>query len=191
MLGRESFNQRVHLLRRFQISHSAILAYHSRGENEKAYNTFIFQFQSAAKRKRVLTGGPWLFDRALLILTEPQGTGELSKLNFSRAPFWVQIHNIPIVCMTVETGEILGKRIGKVLEVDSGSTGTCLSNCTQVRILMDVSVTKPLKRGIRAKLGGCNEVMQFAIFYERLLDFCFKCGYIYRTSLSRMSYPSY
>lgn len=139
-------------------------------------NTFIFQFQSPAERKRVLTDGPWLFDRALLILTEPQGTGELSKLNFSIAPFWVQIHNIPIVCITVETEEILGKRIGEVLEVDIGSTGTCLGNCIRVRILMDA--TKRLKRGIRAKLGGCNEVTQFVIFYERLPDFCFRCGYI-------------
>ena len=41
-------------------------------------NTLIFQFQSATERKRVLTGGPWIFDKALLILTEPTAMGELS-----------------------------------------------------------------------------------------------------------------
>lgn len=63
-------------------------------------NLFLFHFSSKSDRKRVLTGSPWCFDKTLIVLSESKGIGELSKLDFSFTSFWVQIHNIPIFCMT-------------------------------------------------------------------------------------------
>lgn len=38
-------------------------------------NVFLFKFNTEEDKKRVLTGGPWHFDRALIILSEPMGWG--------------------------------------------------------------------------------------------------------------------
>lgn len=67
-------------------------------------NKFIFQFKSALDRKRILNGGPWNFDRALIALAEFSGVGDISKVEFTKASFWVQIHNLPVICMTKEMG---------------------------------------------------------------------------------------
>ncbi|KAL5743937.1 hypothetical protein ACOSQ2_027053 [Xanthoceras sorbifolium] len=62
-------------------------------------NTFIFQFHNQLDRKRVLAGGPWSFDRGLLVLEEPSRAGHLTDMKFNKAEFWIQVYNIPIVCM--------------------------------------------------------------------------------------------
>ena len=62
-------------------------------------NIFMFRFVEEADKKRVLKGGPWHFDRALIVLTEPWGIGEVAKQSFTHTSFWVQIHRMPIKCM--------------------------------------------------------------------------------------------
>ncbi|KAL5813128.1 hypothetical protein ACOSQ3_028078 [Xanthoceras sorbifolium] len=80
-------------------------------------NTFIFQFRNQLDRKRVLAGGPWSCDRGLLVLEEPSGAGHISQLRFNEAEFWVQVHNIPIVCMNREAGSFISRQIGVLREV--------------------------------------------------------------------------
>ncbi|KAL9426214.1 hypothetical protein AB3S75_033064 [Citrus x aurantiifolia] len=65
-------------------------------------NIFLFKFTSEDEKKRVLMGGVWHFDRALLVLTEPTGIGDIKNQSFTHATFWVQLHNIPIMCMKKE-----------------------------------------------------------------------------------------
>ncbi|KAL5773786.1 hypothetical protein ACOSQ2_013710 [Xanthoceras sorbifolium] len=47
-------------------------------------------------------------------------------MKFNEVEFWVQVHNIPIVCMNRETGLFIGKQIGVLREIDLGTTGDCL-----------------------------------------------------------------
>lgn len=58
-------------------------------------STFLFKFASEEENKRVFIGGPWYFDRALLVLSEPAGIGDIKNQSFTHTTFWVQIHNIP------------------------------------------------------------------------------------------------
>lgn len=60
-------------------------------------NIFLFKFGSDEEKKNVLMG-PWHFDRALLVLTEPSGIGDIKEQSFIHTSCWVQIHNIPIMC---------------------------------------------------------------------------------------------
>ncbi|TXG58077.1 hypothetical protein EZV62_015906 [Acer yangbiense] len=62
-------------------------------------NTFMFYFANPEDRNRIWRRGPWHFDRHLIALEKPEGTGNISQLSFSKAEFWVQIHDIPIMCM--------------------------------------------------------------------------------------------
>lgn len=71
-------------------------------------NVFIFKFGSNEDKRRILAGGPWHFDRALIVLIEPSGIGDVKKQDFSHASFWVQLHKVPIMCMEKDTAAELG-----------------------------------------------------------------------------------
>ncbi|KAL6289593.1 hypothetical protein ACE6H2_007103 [Prunus campanulata] len=67
-------------------------------------NLFLFIFATEVDCKRVLRNGPWNFDKALVLLEEPNCNIAPSRMVFKFAEFWVQIHNVPLLGMTVQTG---------------------------------------------------------------------------------------
>ncbi|TXG46337.1 hypothetical protein EZV62_028161 [Acer yangbiense] len=87
-------------------------------------NIFSFTFRTAKDRWQVLQGGPWTFDKALLVLEEPQGKGDIQKMNFDKVAFWVQIHNVSLICMTADIGRFLGGMVGRLKRLISISLGT-------------------------------------------------------------------
>ncbi|KAL5764722.1 hypothetical protein ACOSQ2_017316 [Xanthoceras sorbifolium] len=119
-------------------------------ENVKE-NVFVFQFQNQVDKRRVLMGGPWSFDKCLIVLEEPLGDGKFLDMGFTNVQFWVQLHNVPLVCMTKEIGWALGNKIGRVTDIDVGATGDCLGRFLRVRVVIDV--TKPLNRYLRVCLS--------------------------------------
>ncbi|KAL5735075.1 hypothetical protein ACOSP7_032936 [Xanthoceras sorbifolium] len=102
-------------------------------------NIFVFQFRNQQDRKRVLLGGPWSFDRGLLVLEVPLGVGNISRMQFTKAEFWIQVHNIPIFCMNREVGSFVGSQLGELCEIDVGATEACLGKYLRVRVRIDVS----------------------------------------------------
>ncbi|KAL5819940.1 hypothetical protein ACOSQ4_023782 [Xanthoceras sorbifolium] len=139
-------------------------------------NIFVFRFQCHWDRKRVLEGGPWSFDKQLLILKEVCGVGRVADTDFSLVPFWIQLYNLPLVCMNKEAGIYLGGLIGEVQEIDSGGSGDCLGKFIRVRVLIDIN--KPLRRGLRVAMGENDELVSVLLCYERLPNFCYFCGLV-------------
>ncbi|KAL5822000.1 hypothetical protein ACOSQ3_023882 [Xanthoceras sorbifolium] len=144
-------------------------------ENVKE-NVFVFQFQNQVDKRRVLMGGPWSFDKCLIVLEEPLGVGKFQDMGFSNVQFWVQIHNVPLVCMTKEIGWALGNKIGRVMDIDVGATGDCLGRFLRVRVGVDV--TKPLNRYLRVCLLEGDPDTVLLLRYERLTEYCFQCGVV-------------
>ena len=107
-------------------------------------NTFLFKFASEGEKKRVLMGGPWHFDRALLVLSELTGIGDIKEQSFTHTSFWVQIHNIPIMCMVREIIQKLGEKIGEVEEIETDATGECIGQFARIRI--SINITQPPKK---------------------------------------------
>ena len=62
-------------------------------------NIFVFKLATEHDKKKVLTEGPWHFDKALIVLVEPMGMGGIKRQPFTHTSFWVQIHRMPIKCM--------------------------------------------------------------------------------------------
>ncbi|KAK3199011.1 hypothetical protein Dsin_022426 [Dipteronia sinensis] len=143
-------------------------------------NTYDFHFQFPDDRRKVLAGGPWSFKDSLIVLEEPTGKGELQSLKFCTAEFWVQISNIPILCMTKEIWRFLGSIIGEVREVDTRPSGDCLGKCFRVRVAIEVD--KPIRRFLRVDVLGDGEETVMPLQYERLPNFCFRCGILGHTS---------
>lgn len=91
-------------------------------------NIFLFKFASEEEKKKVLVGGPWHFDRALIVLIEPTGIGDIKNQSFTHTTFWVQIHNIPIMCMNKEAIQKLREKIGTIKEVETDEVGNVLGS---------------------------------------------------------------
>ncbi|KAK9179229.1 hypothetical protein WN943_028428 [Citrus x changshan-huyou] len=140
-------------------------------------NVFMFKFGTEADKRSILMGGPWHFDRALIVLTEPAGIGDVKKQKFNHVSFWVQIHDVLIMCMSKEMALELGNVIGKVEEIETDATREYFGQFLRLRISVDVM--KPLKKLIELEQEGENEEdIPMRVMYERLPDFCFCCGRI-------------
>ncbi|KAK9195052.1 hypothetical protein WN943_003169 [Citrus x changshan-huyou] len=136
---------------------------------------FMFKFSSAEDKRRVLKGGPWHFDRALIVLQEPSGIGNVTEQSFSHVSFWVQLHNVPLMCMDISTIREISSKIGMVEDVATDATGDCFGEYVRVRISIDI--TKRLKKVIRIQQEDGKEIL-VGVTYEKLPDYCFCCGYI-------------
>ncbi|TXG70059.1 hypothetical protein EZV62_004994 [Acer yangbiense] len=112
---------------------------------------------------------------SLIVLEKPVGSRDVSKLGFNRAEFWVQIHDIPIMCMNRRMARWLAEQICVVVEIPSDSR-ECWGKFIRVKVHIDIS--KLLKRWLRLKLGKEDDIVVIGLKYERLSDFCFACGQI-------------
>lgn len=126
-----------------------------------------------------MVGGHWHFDRVLIALTEPAEIRDIKKQDFNHVSFFVQIHNVLIMCMSKEMAAELRKVIGKVEEVETNATGECFGQFLRLRI--SVNITKTLKKIIELEQEEeAADDVPMRVMYERLLDFCFYCGRIRR-----------
>ncbi|KAH9783095.1 zinc knuckle protein [Citrus sinensis] len=138
-------------------------------------NFFMFKFGSEEDKKRVFAGGPWHFDNALIVFTEPTGVGDIKKQSFSHTSFWIQFHNVPLMCMDKYAVQKLGSLIGKVEDVDTDEVGECVGPIVRTRISVDV--TRPLKK-IMFLQQEDRVKTPIGVQYERLPKFCFCCGLV-------------
>ncbi|XP_075675152.1 uncharacterized protein LOC142644416 [Castanea sativa] len=77
----------------------------------------VFDFKEGLDLERVLELEPWTYDKHMVVFECVREIESVSSLEFSKATFWVQIHNIPERSLTQVIGEAIGNTIGKVIEV--------------------------------------------------------------------------
>lgn len=133
---------------------------------------YLVGFENVVDCNRVLARQPWLLSNNLMIFKKVVGNEKISDLVLNEVPFWVQIHGLEIQLLTRYVGEILGNKVGRVLEVDCSANSIAWGKCLRVRVL--INVTKPLVRGTKVDFNGCTSVVIFR--YEKLCDFCYLCG---------------
>ncbi|TXG51419.1 hypothetical protein EZV62_023943 [Acer yangbiense] len=142
-------------------------------------NTFTFHFRDTEDRRKVISVGPWSFDHALIAMEGPAGKGTLESMRFDHAEFWVQIHQVPLICMTRYIGWFWGEMIGQVIDVDGGTLRDCVGKFMRIRVRIDIS--KPLKRVLRVDIMGDGVGIVMLLRYERLASHCVKCGKVDHT----------
>ncbi|KAK3225745.1 hypothetical protein Dsin_005607 [Dipteronia sinensis] len=138
-------------------------------------NTFMFYFVNPEERDRFWQRGSWHFGKSLIVLEKPEGSGDVSRLGFQGVEFWIQIHDIPIICMNRRIARWLAEQIGRVIEIPADSR-ECWGKFMRVKVQLDI--TKPLKQWLRLKLDKSENIVVVALKYERLPDFCYACGRI-------------
>ncbi|KAL7246656.1 hypothetical protein ACSBR2_001706 [Camellia fascicularis] len=106
--------------------------------------------QAIEDRRWVLREAPWSVMGHLMIL-QPLKRGTLmADLDFSWSPFWVQIHGLPLGKLTKTNGEIIGRRMGQLITVDT----------------------------FGGHAQGPSSAVWMSFKFEKLSNFCFDCGRI-------------
>jgi hypothetical protein len=131
-------------------------------------NLWLFEFEEVDDMKRVKEGRPWSFGRQILVLNDFDGRVTPSKMDFTQSPFWIQIHDMPLLCMIKGVGIRIGDSLGDLEDVDVVGWGRCL------RIRVTLNVMQPLERGRALEVDGKTSWVSFR--YEKLPQFCFNCG---------------
>ncbi|KAK2639029.1 hypothetical protein Ddye_026824 [Dipteronia dyeriana] len=139
-------------------------------------NMFSLQFIDEYDLERVIYGGPWSFDKVLIVMEKPEGKGSIDSLRLNWADFWVQIHQVPLIYMTKEIGRFLRGMIGQVLDVDRGASGDCVGKFLCVRVR--VNILNSLKCCLRVDILGDGSKTIMILRYDRLLSHCLRCGMV-------------
>ncbi|KAL7205888.1 hypothetical protein ACSBR2_018744 [Camellia fascicularis] len=144
-------------------------------------NIFLFQFEDLEDRSRVLQEAPWsVIGNLLVLLPLPLGKA-IDELDFRWSPFWVQVHGLPLAKMTRAYGEVIGSRIGRLVEVEAPSEGLLIHR-SFLRLRVEVDITKPLLQGFilyrRDSSGPVGEGLKVYYKYEKLSEFCYDCSRI-------------
>jgi hypothetical protein len=95
-------------------------------------NCWLFEFSGEADKQRVLEGRPWSFDRHALVLNDFNGMKGLTQMNFKMSPIWVQVHDMPLLCMNRGVGMKIGASMGEVEDVDVAGDGAGWGRCSEI-----------------------------------------------------------
>ena len=138
------------------------------GENKASIT-----FQDDVDLERVITNGPWSYDKFLVVLQRVEDDTPLASMSLNMAAFWVQIHGLPLRCMKRQIGQQIGGTLGEVVPTTLEDEGTSAGNFVRIRILINIS--EPLCRGRLVGLGGGRDTL-ISFKYEKLPNFCYWCG---------------
>lgn len=142
---------------------------------EKAgINVFICKFKNRKDKLRIVEGGPWIYDKALLVFDELKGSCCPTSLEFRYAKFWFHFHKLPYVFFNRKYVEALANSVGEFEKVDTDENGRQWGETLRVRVKIDTS--KPLRRGAQLFVGTTEEAKWIPITIEKLPDFYYGCG---------------
>lgn len=133
---------------------------------------YLVGFENSVDCNKVLARQPWQLSNNLMVFKKAIGNEKIADLSLNEVPFWVQVHGLEIQLLTRYVGELLGNKIGRVIEVDCSANSIAWVRCLRVRVLLNVS--RPLVRGTKIDFNGNVSVVIFR--YEKLSDFCYICG---------------
>ena len=136
-------------------------------------NKNFFTFEDEYDLERVLEHEPWTYDKHLVIFERVEVNVPISALSFQYIPFWVQIHDLPVHCLTPEFRDSIGSSLGTLLQMSESEGEGSTGNFLRVRVKIDI--TKPLSR-VRKVWSAGKVIGWAALRYERLPNFCYWCG---------------
>ncbi|KAK3193080.1 hypothetical protein Dsin_024390 [Dipteronia sinensis] len=126
-------------------------------------NVFAFYFKNNLDRHHIQSGGPWNFDSSIIAFEEPTGIGDIKSIKISKVDFW-------------SGWEVPSKMIREVRNVDLETIRDEVRRFLRVRVAISIDV--PLQRCLQLDLLGHGLVTTLLLRYERLIDYCFKCGLV-------------
>ncbi|XP_072084672.1 uncharacterized protein [Arachis hypogaea] len=109
-------------------------------------NKLFISFKDVRKGIQIRNGGPWSVRGHLLNLQIWNGRESVYEVDHRYMELWVQIHGLPLNYITRKTTEIIGKKLGTVMETENPRLNDTLQR-TFLRVRVTMNITKPLPTG--------------------------------------------
>ncbi|GKV39420.1 hypothetical protein SLEP1_g47185 [Rubroshorea leprosula] len=145
--------------------------------HEQSKNTFIFLLSDEIEKDRIFQESPWFVKGSHIILKEWPDSQRFDEIAFSHSAFWVQVHGLPKGCMTLENIQLIGSLFPRLISWDKSTLGG-LESFLRLRVEIDVHL--PLLSGFQFRMQG-DEICSAVFKYEKLVDFCYRCGMLGHT----------
>lgn len=142
--------------------------------DDRVYSIVV---RDAVLAKHILDSGPWNVDNRLFNVVPWSRSLAIEDVDFSEIYFWIQIHNIPLGMMSAGTAMRIARRVGEVLEVED----PVKIPRPFLRVRVKINGRKPLYPGFHEPKSGPKR-KKIRVKYERLKDFCYRCGRIGHSS---------
>lgn len=113
---------------------------------------FLFQFFHEVDIQRVEKGGPWTFNKHLLLMKRLEPDEQLTTVPLIEMSIWVQLHELPIGFMFEKVCQQIGSFIGKFIESDTKNFDGVWKSYLQVRVMIDIR--RPLEMKMKLKQSG-------------------------------------
>ncbi|XP_059454884.1 uncharacterized protein LOC132185076 [Corylus avellana] len=130
-------------------------------------NLIVFTFENLEDLTRVLENSPWNIKGSPLFLKKWSHEDAIEDLDFLKAAYWVQIHNLPLDLVTVENANDNLKPSRK--------------SFLRIRVLLNL--LNPLVPGFTHHRPP-KAPLWVQYKYERLSDYCYTCGRLGHLSFS-------
>lgn len=142
---------------------------------------YLFQFYHKDDMQWMMSNGPWSFDGAILVTNTIPAGGDPTNVPLNEVDFWVQIYDLPTNFMTEAVGRQLGNFFGTFVMYDNNNNTSIWREYMRLKIRVDVRL--PLKRRKKIRRRDRSEFV-VTCKYEKLGDFCFRCGILSHTERS-------
>lgn len=136
---------------------------------------YLFQFFHEKDIQRVEKGGPWTFDRHLLLSRRLAPKEKPKAMPIHDYSIWLQVYDLPVGFQTEKVCTTIREFAGHYAESDIRNFDGSCKDFIRIRVILDVRVA--LKQQMRMKRRG-GEWFYVKFQYERLPSFCFFCGIV-------------
>ncbi|KAM1080241.1 hypothetical protein ACFX14_014940 [Malus domestica] len=139
-------------------------------------NTFIIIVQDESTAVNILRQSPWAVMKQNFSVKRWPPDLALEEIQMTLVPFWVQLRGVPLSLSTETNVRRLAKEIGDLVELDDPAKTRGF-----LRVRVEVNTKNPLARGCWIPRGN-NMDSWIEFRYERLQDFCYRCGRIWHAN---------
>ncbi|BFG23567.1 hypothetical protein CerSpe_098410 [Prunus speciosa] len=150
-------------------------AWKNYGETKIAWvrdNLFAITVTDEGMANKILENGPWSVMKCCFAVKRWPPAKAIEEVDMDLVPHWVQIRGIPLNLSHEENMIKLGEKAGAVMEYENPAK---LRGFLRVRV--EVDTNQPLVAGFwLPRPDGSETWVEYQ--YERLADFCYRCGRI-------------
>ena len=122
---------------------------------------------------RVLKGGLWTFDDQVLLLIQWKIGMTGDNIKFDSISLWIQIWGAPFDLVSPKVAEVVGSKLGSVVEVEKKQKPEGQSYFMRVKVA--IPLAKPIRRGVFL-VGSEGTKHWVTLKNKRLPLFCHYCG---------------
>lgn len=139
--------------------------------NHSGSGWFIFKFENAEDRQKVLQSGPYVVNRRTLTLEVISNTFNFEPPPEHILPIWIKMYGLPYKLWKPRKIGALACRFGTPIEVDELTFGKNLLNFVRVLVKLDISKDLPSSYVFTSPSGDFKVRLE----YENVPTLCKKC----------------